>query len=330
MITSIERRPVISQPRSFESVMHEIPNAIEFAKLEAETSEIARSPEGKFALSYLLAAQKVLKPVLTDTFIHHDLLTQTGGPEYNPSRTIDDIGTTIAMTIARGDTALKHLWIRTEETAWWDPAHSDNGFWSEANRFAIIDPMDMTSAIPTRDRVQTTGIAVYDRQGNLKTVGIISLVDDSLVFVDAAGKDKIITVHPPTPEAKPDSSILRVGSLIRRMYQLKNLPIFQNNEGVWTHNCVSGYAVLALAQGKLDTVIDPIKGQPWYEFAIWHRAAQELGLPVTDPNGNPIDTAAIMRKAIEKNPNDSLRVPFVMSRTPEIHKRVLPLLAIRN
>ena len=167
-------------------------------------------------------------------------------------------------------------------------------------------------------------------RGALKAIGIISLVDEGMVFIDAGGKEPSITVYPETVKGKPDPRILRVGALTRRMYQLKDLPIFQSSNSVWNEDCVSGHAVLSLAHDNLDTVIDSTKGQPWYEFVIWHRAAQELGFPVTDPDGNPIDTAAIMRKAIEKNPNDTFRVPFVMSRTPEIHKRVLPLLAIHN
>lgn len=332
MTTTIERIAELKQPATFESVLRQIPDAIKFAKLEAETSNMATTPEGKFTISYLLAAQKVLKPILTDALVGRDLLVATGGPPHNPQRTIDDIGTIISSALAQDMEELPHLWIWTKEHGRWDPAQPANGFWENGNRFAVVDPLDMTSAILKGDRLQTTGLAIYDKTGELKTLGMVSLVDDGFLFMEKYGDT--FRIFPPEvtqpgttqpAEHNTESGPLRVAAKTRRMYVLKDLPIMKDGN-MWVMDCDSGYAVLGLTRGTIDTVIDPIKGQPWYEFVIWHRAAQELGLPVTDPDGNTIDTAAIVRKAITDNPGEVLRIPFVMSRTPEIHQRVLPLL----
>ena len=118
---------------------------------------------------------------------------------------------------------------------------------------------------------------------------------------------------------------MRVATLTRRMYNLRSLPIFTQG-GKWDMDCTSGFAVLGLQEGAIDTIIDPIKGNPWYEVAIWASAAKALGYPVTDWDNNPIDISAIVRHVIDIHEDDSYRIPFVISRTPEIHSNVLSLL----
>ncbi len=126
------------------------------------------------------------------------------------------------------------------------------------------------------------------------------------------------------PPSEPDP--IRVGTLTRRMHALRELPLFTRG-AEWGMDCASGYAVLGLLEGKIDTVIDPVKGNPWYEVAIWGSVAQALDMPMTDVNGNPVDMAAIMRHVITKHEDDSYRIPFIISRTPAIHEKVLRLIS---
>jgi fructose-1,6-bisphosphatase/inositol monophosphatase family enzyme len=321
--------PQPQEPKTYTALLHRVPDAVNFAHLEAETSDLAKTPEGRFALTYLLAARNLLRPVLREqTGISADLIQPIGGHEYNPERTIDDVGTAVALTLADQTTDIPEFWMRTEESSMWTHiAGLTDGTPDQGKRFAVIDPVDMTSSITKGDRVQTTGIAIYDRQGELYAAGIMSLVDDGFVFVEQVnGK---ISVYPNTGDTQDDHTEshepIRIGTLTRRMYALRNLPLFQH-DGMWTMDSTSGYAVLALHDNDLDTIIDPFKGNPWYEVAIWVRVAQALGYPVTDIKGNPIDISASMRRVIEKHEGDSYRIPFVISRTPEIHKKVLEML----
>ena len=317
-----------SEPTSFEGIVRRIPDAVEMAKMEAKSSRLAHTPEGEYALTYLLAARNLMRPVLNDMrAIGSDLLTPTGGWEYNPQRMIDEIGTSIALHIARQTTNIPNLWMRVEEHAKWTPTRPNEGMWEECNRFAIIDPLDMTASIPRGDRVQTTGIAIYDRQGAVQAVGIMSLVDDGMLFMDEIdGKESNVTKGAGADKKLEEAAPLRVATLTRRMHALRDLPLFTSQHGVWVQDCVSGYALLSLLNKTVDTIVDPVKGNPWYEFLIWGAAAKAAGVPISDPSGKPIDISGIARFAIQKNPDENYRIQFVISKTPEIHQRVLSLL----
>lgn len=323
---SIGIRP---EPMNYEGVLKRIPDAVNFAQIEAETTGLAKTPEGKFALTYLLANRNLLQPILSDlSTISPDLLQPVGGPSYNPERSIDGIGSAVALYLSRQTEKIPLFFMRTEESVGWEELSNTDRLPQEGERFAIIDPVDMTSSITKGDRVQSTGIAIYDREGTLKTVGIVSFVDDGFIFIE--NQDNHLVTYPPksnrSGEADDGSVPLRVATLLRRMYNLKDTPLFTQG-GTWNMNCASGYAVLGIHQGTIDTVIDPNKGNPWYEVAIWGAAAQSLGYPMSDKNGTAIDISAVVRRVIAKHEGDSFRIPFIISRTPEIHQKVLSLLA---
>lgn len=323
---TIEQTPRLKEPKDFRMLLSEVPHAVNIAKIEAESSEMAKTSEGMFVLTYLLAARNVLRPVLTDAHLHRDLLQQTGGYDYNPTRNVDDVGTAIAFTIAQDTHDLPGFWIHTEENGDWRPAHANNGFWEDATRFAVLDSLDMTSSITHGDRVQTTGVSIYTKEGDLLTSGIMSLVDDQYIFVEKTHDGYAIHSNNEKPNETYDGNRpLRYAAKTRRMYALNNTPIVTLGHSR-VLDCDSGYAVLELHKGTIDTIIDHVRGNPWYEVVIWIRTAQAMGYAVTDAEGNPIDTGAVMRRVIKHNETDTYRVPFVVSRTPEIHKKVLGLL----
>jgi len=319
---------------TFDTVVTRIPDAINLAKIEAESFDIAKTPEGKYALTYLLAARNLLAPVLCDPKrISKDLLIPTGGHEYNPERRIDDVGTALAFQLAQETTNVPNFWIRVEERGRWQATHPNEGAWEQSDRLAFIDPLDETSNIPKGIRAQSTGIAIYNRNCELLTIGVMSLVDESMMFFERRPEDFIFTTKPiptNTHETTPEDPI-RIATLTRRMHALRDLPLF-TKDNTWQLDSIGGYAVLAMHNNEIDTIVDPIKGNPWDEYILWGTAAEKMGLIVTDPEGQPIDTKKIVRFALEKNPGDTYRIPFVASRTPEIHKRVLSQLTpeIRN
>lgn len=320
---SIGIRP---EPMNYDGVIKRIPEAVNFAKIEAETAGLAKTPEGKFALTYLLANRNLLQPILSDlSTISPDLLQPVGGSSYNPERSIDSIGSAVALYISQNAEGIPNFFMRTEESVGWEALDNMGKLPQDGERFAVIDPLDMTSSITKGDRVQSTGIAIYNREGNLKTVGIVSFVDDGFIFVENEG-GHLSTYPIKNSRAQENGEPLRIATLLRRMYNLKDLPIFTQG-GLWNMNCASGFAVLGIHQGTIDTIIDPVKGNPWYEVAIWGAAAQSLGYPMSDRNGKPIDISAAVRRVIQKHEGDTFRIPFIISRTPEIHERVLSLLA---
>lgn len=331
-MTAIQERAPITYKKesaSFDDVVRRIPDAIRFARVEAEHANIAKTPEGTFTLTYLLATRNLLRPVLADlNAVHPDFLKPTGGQEYNPERTIDAIGAFIALDLADHTTAIPHFWMRTEESARWESIGQNGNSVEEGERFAVIDPLDATSGIPAGIRTQTSGIAIYDRQGNLKSAGIVSLVDDGFVFIENV--NGTLSVYPEQLSAQyntaPVTDSLRIGALNRRMHTLRSLPLFTEGHGQRSLDNSSGYATLALIQGRIDAITDPVKGSPWYENVIWLRVAQALGYPVTDKDNIPVDIAAIVRKMITNHEGDSFRNPFIVSRTPDIHQKVLSLI----
>lgn len=314
---------------TFDGILRHIPEVIQLAKLEVDSSGLATTPEGKFAATYLLATRKLLRPVLHDLqAIGPDFLLPIGGAEYNPERSIDEIGTIVAERLAAQTHDIPDLWIRSEESARWQNMDADGRSVQDGQIFAVIDPLDMTSSIQKKDRVQTTGIAVYDREGNLKSVGIASLVDHGFVFLE--NRDGTMHVFPDKHEQAYQTDVLpsplRAATLTRRMHQMRQLELFAGQHAIWAQDCTSGYSVLSLLNGSIDTVLDPFKGNPWYEVVIWIQAAQQLGLTVSDREGNPIDFSAAVRRMIERHDGDTFRIPFIVSRTPQIHEKTLRLL----
>lgn len=327
----VANHPTHREANTLQSLISRVPEAISFAKLETEASRETKTPEGKFALTYLLATRNILRPAFFDlTKINDDLMRSVGGPEYNPERTVDEIGVAVANNLIQQTTDIPKFWIRIEESGKWQNA-TDNAPISEGERFAVIDPLDMTSSILKNSRTQTTGIAIYDKAGKLMSAGIMSLVDDGFIFVEKQGDT--YNVFPDTLRAKQTETPydpklpIRVSTLTRRMHALKDAPLFKDNHAEWQMDCTSGYAILQLIQGNLDAVVDPFKGNPWYENVIWYALAQTIGYPVTDKNGKPLDFAAIMQSITKQEISNGHRIPAVVSRSPEIHARVLSLLA---
>jgi len=85
-----------------------------------------------------------------------------------------------------------------------------------------------------------------------------------------------------------------------------------------------GYALLAMIRGQVDVMLDPFKGQPWYEACLWGGVAQKAGFCVTNLEGKDLDISQIIKfaRAGESQP----RVPIVISNHPRLHEQVLKAL----
>ena len=227
MAMSTERAHLLAQrevalSNTFRDMMARIPETVDFARTEAREVNLATTPEGTFVLTYLLSARDLLKPALLDlTNISPDLLVPQGGSQHNPERNIDKVGTVLAMELMRETRDLPHTWMRTEESADWENISRDDAAPFEGQRFMIVDPLDMTSAIPRLNRVQTTGIAIYTKDGSLASLGIMSLVDNDMLFIENRNGERHL--YPPTDITSEDDKTepsLRVAAKVRRIYEL--------------------------------------------------------------------------------------------------------------
>jgi hypothetical protein len=75
-------------------------------------------------------------------------------------------------------------------------------------------------------------------------------------------------------------------------------------------------------------MIDPLKGQPWYEAIMWGVIAEKAGLTVTDEAGNKIMFNEIITRAYT-NP-DQPRMKLVISAEPQIHQKIINTLKVRE
>ena len=173
MALSPERANLLAQrelafSHTFRDILARIPETVDLARTENRDMNLATSPEGNFVLTYLLSTRDLLQPALRDlSNISPDLLVPQGGSQHNPERNIDRVGTALATELMRTTKNLPHTWMRTEESADWENITKDDGSPWEGQHFMILDPLDMTSAIPRLNRVQTTGIAMYNKDGTV-------------------------------------------------------------------------------------------------------------------------------------------------------------------
>lgn len=319
-----------------ETIRNEYDPAIRDAWTHVQESGETHTTEGELVAVYLLSAASILRKRIadTDSLLRDGLLQNTGGEAYNPHRAIDAInGELVDRILAQSDltTVLLHIEERDqwERVKWQD--NSEQAIPPHA-RVIMVDPIDGTSELLIGEACQTTGIVIYDGQGNFLAGGVISLTDDRVLLVEATQTEqtpeKTIVyrasqeyVMPKTKEV--DVAKLRVGTIIRRMPELSQTPLFQKRLEP-EHPNLGGSAVLRLISGEVDTLIDPYKGQPWYEAAVWGTLAQACkpyGIIVTGPTGEPIDFWEIIKANILEGKAD--RIPMVTSTSQAIHDAVL-------
>lgn len=297
--------------------------ALIFGHEMVDHSGLATTDEGRSVLKFCFATALLLRPILRDPVKRASLhVEMAGGDSYNPHFQIDLLPGALAESTWRHTPFQNYTTLFLEE----------KGFIALGNkrkqRYVIADPIDCTSSIGTGLRDQTSGAVVCNERGEFMAGGIASLVDNTILFIEDGQNPKLLNVNEQRGTISeflvPQKTIhepLRYQTLPRRFetmprefveqYRYPSLPT------------IGGWAVLQLVFGTQDFIID-LKGQPMKEGANWYNVAREYGFPVTYPDGKPIDLPPLVLAAVRKHDMNK-RVPAVISRTAEIHRRVVPI-----
>ncbi len=301
-----------------------ITKAIDSSGELADRSGLTQTPEGKSILQFSLAAATLLRPILRDPEMSAKLLDIVpGGDPTNPHYVLDLLPGAVAKRIWQGTPFAHNTLMFLEEY----------GFVALGQRrkirYVIADPLDESSLVETGLRVQTSGAVICNEHGECLAGAITSLVDNTILLALRDHPPRLLNfdeyggrLHEFQVEDPPNRhDIFRYQTLPRRIdimpkefvdiYKYPSIPT------------MGGYAVLMLALGKQDFALDP-KGQDVNEAAIWYTIAQECGFPVTTLDGIPIDMPARLLYAMRNRDMDQ-RIPAVISRTAEIHRRVVPI-----
>lgn len=160
------------------------------------------------------------------------------------------------------------------------------------------------------------------------------MVDKDLVLIEG-GRAKVLDfddqkleLFEPQLLAREQLNInnARIATLGRRINLLKDTELFKKR------SCpdlltFGGYGLLCLMRGQVDVLLDPFKGQPWYEAVLWGWMAQEAGLVVSSEKGEPINFSQILENAYQCHlwgkVKNLPRVKMVISRDYHLHHQVL-------
>lgn len=294
-------------------------------------------PASRFALRLAIGQALLLGRILGGNGAVDASLTHAvrGKPE-NPSVTLDYIAGKLAGTIAGA--AHVPLALRVEEKG--DFEHFGVEKTKRPLYLAIHDPIDESKNIGLV-RSQSTGVVVTNMDGEPVAIAVASLVDPRVVFWDGNGPRFFrLDVTNYTGHLRPDENRLnhtwknggrlRIGILKRRIDQdpsLTQLPIFQRTDVDWVYD-MSGYELLNLVdplpEGPVThALIDPKKGQPWFELPYpW--LAYKLGYPVLTSYGVPPQFEKLVRVMYE-HPEDGTRtdtnaprLPFVVAQNEAV------------
>lgn len=309
-----------------EAVASLCPPALEQAAVLAEQSKLVQTPAGKLCLTYVLAATTVLRRLVNHPDITTSPLYQSaGGESYNPHLTIDAIGGGLIDVLVPLQSQTINLYV--EERNNWQRSPATGADWS-----VVVDPLDETNAMSDHLRVQSTAITVADRDGRLLAGGVGSLVDPWILLTEGEQHQLVFYKEVNAQHAKADlwgfplalpeprkDQQLRLATLPRRVAQLRQSGLLAPNEDPKLMT-FGGYGLLALLKGEIDAMLDPGKGQLWYEAYLWGQMAQEVGLPVSTPDGNPLDFAAILARS---QAGVTPRVPLIISAKAEVHRQLI-------
>lgn len=296
-------------------------------------SGIAQTEWGKIALWYALSLAQILRPDLRrpTSLTHSGVLEETGGPRHNPTRAIDTVGGNLMRQIMAQVRQPALVYI--EEQRRWIAFHREVP--GEEVRITV-DPLDETGPIKVGLRVQTAAATITDQDGEFLSAAVTSLVDEELVLIEdnqlyhlsfneqaLSGGMPVLQRLPQTPRERRDLQKARIATLPRRMELLQGTPLFAGRFAPDLPT-FGGYALLAMIRGDIDIMLDPFKGQPWYEAVHWGNMAERAGFIVSHPDGARIDFPGILRTAIRGQ--DPGRVRMVITTHQELHDQVLPAL----
>jgi len=311
--------------------------SLDHARAILRLGELPLSPEGSTCLTYALAASELLRPLIDNRHTTPSLLTQTGGPEYNPHLAIDEIGGDLVRMLLTEQSAVTPVKLFVEETPVWQfiPDHP----LYVGKHLVMVDPVDETSALtaePPR-AVQSTSIVITRPDGSFEAAAIASLVDQRIIMTEGNYTTYLFYDHntkrlqmeyPIQQPWRTESKTLRVAVLPRRLEAIKELSLFHDPEiSINIQPTFGGFALLDMLfpiGAPTDVMVDITKGQPWYE--LWGYVANQAGAISRGNKGQIIHTEHIIQYASRHKVGP--RVPVLICRNQEIYNFVAPRLGI--
>lgn len=294
--------------------------------------EMIRFPsiEAKFCADIAFRQAQQLRPLLMpkNRIENLNCLDEISGSADNPCLTIDYIGHQSLDDAIIDGQPTNTSWLYIEELKSGKIPYP----FISSNRMGIFDPIDETSDIKRDKFTQTSGILIADRELDFYSAAVVSLVDNrilllsrrSALFMHYDENNDLIAPWMPHPGNIKKHSQLRIAILEKRIPEiLANTHLSINVKEITFIKTFGGFGLLELVDGKIDAMIDPVKGQPWYEAVLWGWCAERLGLVVTDPKGNHIDFLKILNFAKSTDGANVPRVPIVISRNHELHNQLI-------
>lgn len=295
--------------------------------------------QGRLTLAALLHTHLMLEPILREKekLRVAGFFDETGGPPNNRHIKIDEYGKRALEFQAKNFPFTSSASLRIEEThAWTNPLNSGS-----PECYIVMDPLDESSSADKIDKlVQSAGIIIADKDGQLIAGGIANLVGKEIIMIEKGNlhvfvilgspdKPKEITLNKIDPENIPQVDRVLDGKihyamLGRRVKGIKQTMFY--HEQTLALDMFGGFGIHKLLDGTIDAAIDTAKGQPWYEAVIWGWIAREMGYTVIGINGKPIDFQALLLRNNEGadpiNPEDLERVKIIIAKTPEIADQI--------
>lgn len=309
---------------------HKIRAIVEQSEGIVGRSNLAQTPEGKAVLISCVSAASALRTMLRDPEITSSLIGEVpGGEAYNPYYLVDFLPDAIARQIWETSPMSPHTSLHMEEIGLVNLGNR------RKDRVVYTDGMDGSKNIDQGMRDQVFGMVVCNQRGEFITGGIASLVHNSIMFIESGETPYLLNYDESrsslrtaiiSPKISYQNRQLRYMTLRRRVNNLESTIFFEKHHYP-NLTTLGGYAVLMLAEGREDVIVDT-KGQLPYEAIIWFNMAREYGFIVTYPDGKPIDLPRIAIQYIRNH--DMGRVPVVICRTAEIKQQVIPLFQRRS
>lgn len=298
-------------------------SAVRRAKEVAEPKLQSLTPEAGAILHYLLAQSIMLRPVVNHPQIKHsEFLNETGGgAKHNREKKIDVIGGEIGKRILR-ESGIEGVRVHVEEHHQWETPENDEGLeplGPGIRRFVLIDPLDETNKVGTKEKGETTGIAIFDADKKFVAGGIASLSrgEKDVLLIDGGSVIRLefdenndeLRNHPQVTlfeRAKDNISRLRtrIAYLDQRAHEIEESRLKKLVSRGRSWRGFGGWGILALHRGELDVMMDPIKGQKWYELLIWGPIA-EASFWTTDQKGRWIDYESVLHRVLTQGINTS-------------------------
>jgi len=290
-------------------------------------------PEAEFAFHLAITQAQTLRPLLSprkNRLPYLDslgLLGITGGNPDNPHLAIDNLAReNLSVLLPNYVPSAKIKWLFIEEFDQGLPFYPTSNY----NWLGVFDPLDETSDIKRGKYTQTSALLMADPDSSTPPVGMItSLVDHRMIIFSNGQKPLLFSYDeinnqliPWRTWRKHHDDFICVATLSKRIPELESHTNIGRLPIEYTHT-FGGFGLLEMVSGKIDAMIDPLVGQPWYEAILWGFMAEKLGFVVTDARGRKHNFREYLKRAYEQNGKNMPRIPLVITKYPHIHEIIL-------